>query len=67
MSQPQMMVFGGKREKKPGRPRAPEPGSTVSTWIPVSDHDALVKLANQRDMTVSAFVRIVLLKEVSGQ
>ena len=57
-----LLVVGGKR----GRPRAKEPGSSVSTWIPVSHHDQLVKLANAKEMTVSAFVKDLLSRVLDG-
>lgn len=47
-----------------GRPRAPEPGSSVSTWIPVSYHDRLVKVANLHDMSVSAYVGRIITREI---
>jgi len=43
--------------RKPGRPRVPEPGSTVSTWLPPKDYDKIIKAAKADDVTVSALVR----------
>lgn len=50
--------------RKRGRPRADEPRSTVSTWLPASDHDLIVKMANQREMSISEFVGDVLRREI---
>lgn len=44
-----------------GRPRVDEPLSPVSTRVPASYHDRLVKLANQRDQSVSETVRQLLI------
>jgi hypothetical protein len=46
---------GGKR----GRPRVdtPKPGAAVTTWLPVSDYDRIIKTAKARDVTISALVR----------
>jgi len=46
--------------KKGGRPRNPEPGARVSTWMPASEHDRLCRLALQRDESVSSLVRRIL-------
>jgi hypothetical protein len=42
---------------KPGRPRVPEPGAPVGTWLRPAEYDKLIKMANARDLTVSALVR----------
>ena len=47
--------------KRPkGRPRAPEPGYSLTTFVRTSDHQKLVTLAQKRDQTVSALVRDLL-------
>ena len=46
--------------RKPGRPRAPEPGTRLSTYLRNSDYDRLVRLALKEDRTVSAVVRELL-------
>ncbi len=46
---------------KLGRPRAKEQGSTVSTWLRPGDHDRLIQLANQQEVTISALVRSLLI------
>ena len=45
---------------KRGRPRVPEPGSSVSTWLRRGEHDALIRLAQQHETTVSSLVRQLL-------
>ena len=45
---------------KRGRPKAQEPGSAVMTWLKASEHDQLVRLAKERDQSVSAMVRDLL-------
>lgn len=57
MSEPQLFIVGKRRG---GRPRATEPRSSVSTWIPVSQHDQLVRLANQREVSVSTLVKSLI-------
>lgn len=53
-----MFFVGPKR--RGGRPRAPEPRSSVSTWLPVSKHDQLVRLAKQREVSVSTLVKALI-------
>lgn len=50
---------------KRGRPRAPEPGSTVSTWVPSTTHDRLIEIANRRGESVSSLVRRLLILRLS--
>lgn len=48
-----------------GRPRvSAEPMSTVSTWLPASAHDKLIKVAQAQDVSVAALVRNVLILNV---
>ncbi len=47
--------------KPRGRPHAEEPSTTVMTWVRVSEYDRLVKLANQREQSLSALVRSLLV------
>jgi hypothetical protein len=51
------MVVGPQRR---GRPRAQERGTTLSTWLPESQYDQLVRLANRREQSVSSLVRDLL-------
>lgn len=46
--------------KPRGRPRAPEPGSTVSVHLPASEHDRVIQLAKQHEQTISRYVRTLL-------
>lgn len=43
-----------------GRPRLAEQKSTVSVWLPATDHDRLIRIAKARETSVSAVVRHVL-------
>jgi hypothetical protein len=45
---------------KRGRPRVEEPGSSVSTWLRRSEHDQLIRRAQQQETTVSSLVRQLL-------
>lgn len=48
-----------------GRPRVHEPRATVSTWVPATLHDRLVKMAEQHtDGNVSALVRRLLILRI---
>jgi hypothetical protein len=44
-----------------GRPRVEEPGSAVTTWLPASVHDRLIRIAEHREVKVSALVRQILI------
>lgn len=44
-----------------GRPRVKEPGSAVTTWLRASEHDRLIKIANEREVKVSALVRQLIV------
>lgn len=66
MPEPVMLILGGRRDRRsPGRPRAKEPRTSVSAWIPASEHDKLIALANEKEMSLSAFVRKVLREKVT--
>ena len=43
--------------RKPGRPRAEEPGVRLSTWIPARTFDELAKVALKHDRSLSAILR----------
>jgi len=51
------MTDQGTPKSKGGRPRVPEPGVPVSTWLPPADYDKIIKAAKAQEMTVSALVR----------
>lgn len=51
------MMTDDQKEPRRGRPPADEPRSTVSTWLPASTHDRLIKRANEEEQSVSEFVR----------
>lgn len=46
--------------RKPGRPKADEPSTSVSTWIPAREHDRLIRLAQRKEQSVSETVRQLL-------
>lgn len=43
--------------RKPGRPKADEPGIRLSTWVRVSTYDALAKYALKHEQSLSAILR----------
>ena len=50
------------KDAKPrGRPASEEPHTTVTAYIPVSQYDRIVKLANKRDQSVSSLVKQLLV------
>ena len=51
--------------RPPGRPPLDEKGSSVSTWLSAREHDRLIRLANEREQTVSALVRQLLTRKIS--
>lgn len=51
--------------RRPGRPRSEEPKTSVSTWIPAREHDRLIRLANQREQSVSETVRQLLRQRLA--
>jgi hypothetical protein len=54
-----LAVFG---RRKRGRPRALDPTIPLTVWIPLSEHDRIVRLADRRGASVSSTVRILLQK-----
>lgn len=48
-------------ERRRGRPRMADPGSSVSTWLRTDEHDRLIRLAMERETTVSALVRSLVI------
>lgn len=55
----------GVRETRPrGRPRVNEPRSWVSTKLPASAHDRLCQIAAERETSVSALVRQILIVNI---
>jgi len=45
------------KPSKGGRPRVPEPGVPVGTWLPPRDYDKIALAAKAQDVTISALVR----------
>lgn len=52
------------RPRRPGRPKTAEPGSSVSTWLKPNEHDALIRLARQREVSVSAVARALIIRNI---
>ena len=49
---------------KRGRPRARIPGVAVGTWLRTPEYDRLLRLATQRDTTVSALLRRLVTRRL---
>lgn len=50
--------------KRIGRPRSPEPSSTVSVWVRASEHDTLIARASRIGLSVSGYLRQVIRREL---
>ena len=50
--------------RRPGRPLSSDPSSPVSTRVPQSYHDRIVKLAAKHDVSVSAMVKTLLVLQL---
>lgn len=49
-----------------GRPRAPEPRVSISTWVPVSQYERILQQANQQELTLSKYVKEALNTFISS-
>lgn len=49
-----------------GRPKA-DPHSSVSTWVPIAIHDALLERAKTQDESLSKTVRDLLAAKLTGE
>lgn len=54
---PQILIVEPSRR---GRRRSSEPGSTLSIWLPASEHEYYAKLADARGESVSMTVKTLL-------
>lgn len=54
------------RKNVGGRPKASEPRSTVCTWVPARTHDRLLEAAKAHRMSLSAYVRRVVILTLDG-
>jgi hypothetical protein len=54
---PRVFAVGPRRG---GRPRATEPGSKLTIWIPARDHDRYCRMAAERGESVSKTVALLL-------
>jgi hypothetical protein len=50
-----------KEPRQRGRPKVDEPRASVSTWLPASEHDRLIKLAQKHEQSISSMVRSLLM------
>lgn len=57
-------VASGQTPRKRGRPKAAEPSSRVTFWIPARTHDQIIRQAALRDVSVSEFVRVVMTRRI---
>jgi hypothetical protein len=61
MREPQLIVL----EPKRGRPSASEQRMRVSAWIAVHKFDRLARIANEKDISVSAVIDKLLDKALN--
>lgn len=61
MNEPNDATFVERRARPRGRPRVEEPLSAISTRLPASYHDRLIRIANAQEISVSAVVRQLLI------
>lgn len=64
-SEPSILIIGPEPRKR-GRPRSDREMSSVSAWIWSQHHDALIRAADQKGVSLSAHVREVLAKSVKS-
>jgi hypothetical protein len=57
----------GEELRMPGRPRGKEAGSSISTWVSVSEHNRLIALAKARRQSVSSLLSELLRRTVLRQ
>jgi hypothetical protein len=55
------------KPRGPGRPKASEPGSRVTTWLSETEHDQMVSRAKVAGTSVSALVRIALKQHLKDR
>lgn len=48
-----------------GRPRSPEPMSSVGTRLPPGQHDQLIAIANAQEKSVAEFLRVVIFQVIN--
>ena len=53
--------------RKRGRPRATEPGSPLTVWLPQRTHDRLCTVARKTDQSVSSIARRLLTRAVTAE
>jgi hypothetical protein len=65
MSDPQLIILP--RRQRGGRPRASEPKTSVCAWLPASDHDRLIRIAESEAVSVSKYVGEIVQKHLRQQ
>ena len=63
-SRPLSCVVLERPSRRPGRPRAPEPSTPLTTWIPLDSYDKLVAEAGRDGHTLSSLVKSILLLHI---
>ena len=56
--EPQCLIVSPRRR---GRPASPRPHSRITAWVPTDLHDRLIELASEREKSVSATIRDLLV------
>lgn len=51
--------------RKPGRPKAEEPKTLVSAWVPTADADRLIQMAQDKEQSVSRTMGQILRQSFS--
>lgn len=56
-----LLIVGGRRR---GRPKSDVPHIRVSTWIPEAEFDRLVRIAQEKDVSLSTLIKERLARPV---
>ena len=59
---PDLLMGLGSIQKRRGRPKAPDPGSPVTTWMTPQQHAQLVTFAQQHQQSISGVVRVAVTR-----
>jgi hypothetical protein len=63
MKRPPNRAVADEAVRPRGRPKADQPCTSLTTWIPTTEYDRLVKLAASQDQSLSKLVRQWLAKK----
>jgi hypothetical protein len=50
--------------RRRGRPKSAVESTALTTWVPTTYHDKLIKMANERHMSVSKLVKQILVLKI---